>query len=186
VVKSWQRKAFLIYVLFYVNGSVYRRCVLIIVKLDATQSSLFVILQVHSTCFGCQPHQSSGIHKTAATSLQRGKAQTCWREVAAQQIWPVPEAVVKVLCTLDDGCGWHPKHVEWTCRIINRPHFIASRWAIINMSYFITIAFQTCFRRGFLTGGPTFSFAWPPPPTEYTTVVECGSAQHRDFEGAFA
>ena len=25
---------------------------------------------------------------------------------------------VTVLCTLDDGCRWHPKHVEWTCRII--------------------------------------------------------------------
>jgi len=28
--------------------------------------------------------------------------------------WPVPEAVVTVLCTHDDGCGWHPKHVEWS------------------------------------------------------------------------
>ena len=35
-------------------------------------------------------------------------------------IWPVPEAVVTVFCTPDDGNGWHPKHVEWTCRIINR------------------------------------------------------------------
>ena len=26
-------------------------------------------------------------------------------EVAAQKIWPVPEAVVTVLCTPDDGCG---------------------------------------------------------------------------------
>jgi len=43
-----------------------------------------------------------------------------WRQVAAQKIRPVPEAVVTVLCTPDDGCGWHPKHVEWTCRIINR------------------------------------------------------------------
>ena len=50
---------------------------------DALQNSLFIILQVHSTCFGCQPHPSSGVHKTvttasgtghifcAATSLQR-------------------------------------------------------------------------------------------------------------------
>ena len=27
------------------------------------------------------------------------------REVAAQKICPVPEAVVTVLCTPDDGCG---------------------------------------------------------------------------------
>ena len=59
--------------------------ILIIVERDATQSSLFIILQVHSTCFGCQPHPSSGVNKTvttasgtghilcAATSLQRGQ-----------------------------------------------------------------------------------------------------------------
>jgi len=70
----------------------YLQNILIIVQRDATQSSLFIILQVHSTCFGCQPHPSSGIHKTAttpsgtghifcaATSLER------WREVAAQKI----------------------------------------------------------------------------------------------------
>ena len=40
---------------------------LIIVQRDATQSSLFVILQVHSTCFGCQPHPSPGVHKTVTT-----------------------------------------------------------------------------------------------------------------------
>jgi hypothetical protein len=42
-------------------------------------------------------------------------------------IWPFPEAVVTVLCTPDDGCGWHPKHVEWTCRTINRLLSVASR-----------------------------------------------------------
>jgi len=59
---------------------------LITVQQDATQSSLFIILQVHSTCFGCQPHPSLAVHKTvttasgtvhifcAATSLQHGQA----------------------------------------------------------------------------------------------------------------
>ena len=45
----------------------------------------------------------------------------------------VPEAVVTVLFTPDDGCGWHPKHIEWTCRIINRRLCVASRWAIIKI-----------------------------------------------------
>jgi len=45
----------------------------------------------------------------------------------------VPEAVVTVLCTADDGCGWHPKHVEWTCRIIDRLLCVASRWTIIDI-----------------------------------------------------
>ena len=59
---------------------------LITVQRDTTQSSLFIILQVHSTCSECQPHPSSGVHKTvttatgtihifcAATSLQRDQA----------------------------------------------------------------------------------------------------------------
>jgi len=55
------------------------------------------------------------------------------REVAAQKIWPVPEAV-RVLCTPDDGCGWHPKRVEWTCGIINRLLCVASRWTVININ----------------------------------------------------
>ena len=58
--------------------------ILIIVQRDATQSSLFIILQVHSTCFGCQQDPSSGVHKTvttgsatgAVTSLQRGHLTT--------------------------------------------------------------------------------------------------------------
>ena len=45
----------------------------------------------------------------------------------------VPEAVVTVLCIPGDVCGWHPKHVEWTCRIINRLLCVASRWTVINI-----------------------------------------------------
>ena len=45
---------------------------LIIVQRDATQNSLFIILQVHSTCFGCQPHPSSGVHKTLTTASGTG------------------------------------------------------------------------------------------------------------------
>ena len=68
----------------------------LIVQRDATHSSLFITLRVHSTCFGCQPHPSSGVHKPvttasgtghifcAATSFQR--CQPRWREVAAQKI----------------------------------------------------------------------------------------------------
>ena len=63
---------------------------LIIVQRDATQSSLFTILQVQSTCFGCQPHPSSGVHKTVTEASGTGHifcADTWprWREVAAQK-----------------------------------------------------------------------------------------------------
>ena len=73
--------------------------ILTVVQRDATQNNLFIILQVPSTCFGCQPHPSSGVHKTvttasgtghifcAATSLQHGQAWPRWREVAS--LWTV-------------------------------------------------------------------------------------------------
>jgi hypothetical protein len=49
-----------------------KNSILIIVQRDATQSSLFIILQVHSTCFGCQPHPSSRVHKTVTTASGTG------------------------------------------------------------------------------------------------------------------
>jgi len=42
--------------------------ILTIVQRDATQSSLFIILQVNSTCFGCQTHPLSGIHEAVTTA----------------------------------------------------------------------------------------------------------------------
>jgi len=71
-----------------------------------------IILQVHSTCFGCQPHPSSGVRKTvttasgtghifcAAASLQCGQASLA---TAAQKIWPVSETVVTVCVLLMMG-----------------------------------------------------------------------------------
>jgi len=46
--------------------------ILIIAQRDATPSSLFIILQVYSTCFGCQPHTSSGEHKTVTIASGTG------------------------------------------------------------------------------------------------------------------
>jgi len=83
---------------FYESGndmsSKIRRVILKILQREVTQSSLFIILQVHSTCFGCQPHPSAGVHKTvttasgtahifcAATSLHRDQASTAGCELA--------------------------------------------------------------------------------------------------------
>jgi hypothetical protein len=59
--ESTEKLMFLIY-------SIYK---LIIVQRDATQSSLFVVLQVHATYFGCQ-HPSSSVHKTVTTAYVTG------------------------------------------------------------------------------------------------------------------
>ena len=79
---------------------------LITVQRDATQNSLFIILQVHSTCFGCQSNPSSGVHKTVTTAYGTGHVFLC---SYLPPTWPLTaswrEAVVTVLCTPDDGCG---------------------------------------------------------------------------------
>ena len=67
----------------------------VIVQRDATQSSLFIILQVHPTCFVCQPQLSPGVHKTITTAsgtVQLPPSNVAmlawprWREVAALKI----------------------------------------------------------------------------------------------------
>jgi len=135
----------------YVYGSVHRWFILIIAQRDASQSSLFITLQVHSTCFGCQPHPSSGVHKTVTTASGTGHffVQLPPSNVAKLGhleggSYTVPEAVVTVLCSPDDGCGWHPKHLEWTCRIINRLLCVASRWTISNISLNILTVILIC------------------------------------------
>jgi len=37
---------------------------------------------------------------------------TCFGHFVALTLWPVPEAVVTVYCTPDDGRDGRPKHVE--------------------------------------------------------------------------
>jgi len=54
------------------HANVHSAAILITVQRDATQRSLFIILQVHSTFFGCQPHPSSGVHKTVTTASGTG------------------------------------------------------------------------------------------------------------------
>jgi len=122
----------LLSIFFYFYGSMHHWSILIIVQRDATQSSLLIILQVHSTCFG-----------------QRGQASLATLEGGS---CTVPEAVVTELCTTDDGYGWRLKHVEWICRIINRLLCAASRSTIINI-YLINNLTPHCIKT-------TYSLSW--------------------------
>ena len=112
---------------FYIHVSMHRNSILI--RFNKTQQYAGVyLLQNYSICFGCPSHPSSGVHKTVnaasgighsiwgTTFLQRGLIRPCRRKVAAQILWPWPEAAVTVLYTPDDGCDEHPKHLEWFCR----------------------------------------------------------------------
>ena len=81
---------------------------LIVVQRDATQSSLFIILHVHSTSFGCQPYPSSGLHKTVTTAT--GTGQLPPSNVAkldndgGRQLTSTGSCSYS-LCIPDDGCG---------------------------------------------------------------------------------
>ena len=61
----------------------------------------------------CNRASGTGHNTGTATSLQRGLIGTglcesccrpCWRKVAVPVLWTVPEAVVTVFSTPDDGC----------------------------------------------------------------------------------
>ena len=65
-----------------------------------------MILQVHSTCFGCQPHPSPGVHKTLTTAYGTGHIFCAASLVTLEGgSCTVPEVVVTGLCTPDDGRG---------------------------------------------------------------------------------
>ena len=143
----WRLQVQSIYIYIYiVYGSVRRWSILIIVQRYTTQSSLFISLQVQmfrvsttpiirstQNCnyslrywsyFLCSylPPTWPGVHKTVTTASVTGHVFCADTSLQRGQASP-PHY----------GCGWHPEHVEWTCRIINRLFCVASRWTIINI-----------------------------------------------------
>jgi len=67
--------------------------------------------------------------------MRRLSIRPRWRKVVAQILWPVPEAAVRVLCSPDDGCDGHPKHVESDFAINKYMHTVASCWILLIQSY---------------------------------------------------
>ena len=73
------------------------------------------LLQNHSTCYGCPSHPSSGVHKTVTSASDTGHIigqMATLEEGYYSDTTTCTEAAVTVLCTPDDGCDGHPKHVE--------------------------------------------------------------------------
>ena len=54
----------------------------------------------------------------------------------AETVWPVPDAVITVICAPDDGWSYHPKHVEWAVyrNIINciYSHLVGQLFTLIH------------------------------------------------------
>jgi len=44
-------------------------------------------------------------------------------------VWQVPDAVVTVVCSPEDGWKYHPKHVQ-LCADINKLYNVASCWTV--------------------------------------------------------
>ena len=102
------------------------------------------LLQNYSTCFACSSHPSSGVRKTVTGAsgtcrsiwvtnfLRRGQLSLPrWRKVVAQILWHVPEVAVTVLCSHDDRCDGHPKHVESNFAVNKYLHTVASCWILL-------------------------------------------------------
>jgi len=75
----------------------HRKSILINVKRDATICSLyFILLQYHSTCFGCRPHPSSGVHKAVVTATGTSHifVQLPHSNVAIGHCWEPPKLIL--------------------------------------------------------------------------------------------
>src|SRR5215475_13887992 len=115
------------------------------IQQDATLHSLFISGNC-STCFGWYFHPSSGAHTTVSTASgichnvtaicrYRGRVGTglsvLWVAYATHSTLK-PDAVDTVVCSLDDGWKYHPKHVE-QFPDINKLCNLASCWIYIGI-----------------------------------------------------
>ena len=131
----------------YGLGSLCSLHIILIRSNKMQQYAGIYLLQNHSLhVLGVPSHPSPGEHKTvtavlgtghsiwATTFLQRGQRPR-WRKVVAQILWPVPRTAVTVLCSPDDGCDGHPKHVEGDFAVNKYLHTVASGWILLIYNY---------------------------------------------------
>jgi len=136
------------------------------VQRDATQSSLFTILQVSSTCFGRQPHPSAGVHKTittasgtghtfcAATSLQRGQARRRYNTkqsvyYSARSMYMFRVSTTPIINT--QNRNYSLRYSSW-CAVQLPPSNVAKSLA--------TLEGGSCTKNMTSTGGCSYSFVY--------------------------
>jgi len=84
----------------------------------------------------------------------------------------MPDAVDTVIWALDDGWGYHPKHVEQFADT-NKPYIVASSWMIIDTYYAMHGPLNIKLQFAFKLRRPHFTLSCPPISditTEITTV----------------
>jgi hypothetical protein len=104
---------------------VHRKYIPIYIQQDATLHRLFIFGNC-STYFGWYLHPSSGEHTPVSTAS--GICQT-----VAVAVWQIPDVLNTVVCALDDGWRYHPKHVE-QFPDINKRRKVVSCWIYIGIN----------------------------------------------------
>jgi hypothetical protein len=101
--------------IFY--GCVHRESMSIIVQEDATVYSLLYFCKLPYMFRVVIPHIIRGTYN-CNYSIWHESNRLCylplwWRSwnCVAETVWPVPDAVITVICAPDDGWNNHPKHV---------------------------------------------------------------------------
>jgi hypothetical protein len=108
----------------------YSTTLLITAQRDATQSSLFIILQVHSTCFGCQPRPSSGVHKTVTTAS--GTGHIFFVQLPPSNVAKLASGTGHIFC----AATWCLPPTSFSCRGGNGSElYLDSLCALIGMLY---------------------------------------------------
>ena len=98
------------------------------IQQDATVCRCLFTAKLLSTCFWCPSHPSSGEHKTVTAAS--GTGHSIWATTFLQRGL---NAAVTVLCSPDDGCDGHPKHVESDFAVNKNLHTVASCCILINI-----------------------------------------------------
>ena len=111
---------------FYVHGSMHCESMSIIVQQDATIYSLVYFCKllymfrvvtppVIRSTYNCNYsiwHWSNRLSYLPLSWSSWNCIPTApWQRKVGETVWPVPDAVITVICAPDDGWSYHPKHV---------------------------------------------------------------------------
>jgi len=133
--------------------------------------AVITVLCTHDGC-GWHPKHVEWVHKTVTTAsdtVQLPPSNVANLTTLDGDSCTVTEAVVTVLCTYD-GCGWHPKHVEWVHKTVTTASSTV-QLPPSNVTNLATLEGGSCTENMTSIGGCSYSFlyswwwAWLTPET---------------------